>query len=451
MSGEKSLGTLEGLAPLVGLRIRTARTDKDMSQKELVGERFSKSYISSIERGKITPSLKALEYIAKRLDVSVSFLLTGIHSEQIIENYNGDNDDEHDLPARWDLFLLEARILTEQRKFEQARQLLTSKVRVRQLGIEQLKQYHCILAEIYLNLNDTAGAFNQLENAQNLAEKTGDNETLAQVRRLMGIVYRLQGKPVLAIEQLRLALHSIENDTIKDFHFKLSVYSNLGILQNQLGDNKEAVTMYREALRIADEIASAEKLATLNWNLSQNYRDNHNFSLAKLYATKSLALYENIEEKRTLAQLRAGFGAIMLSNRQYDEAEQQFLEALTLAAHPLDYEALTSANMYLANLYLDQGKPDLAVKYSDEMLKTVAQASPVTAGQALSSRAILLVTQGKNNEAIEYFENALALIELTPAKDILSRICFRYAGLLKTTGDTAKAAEMFERAYQFLQ
>src|SRR5438105_4871959 len=73
---------LEGLAPIVGLRIREARTDKGMSQKDLVGERFSKSYISSIERGKITPSLKALEYIARRLEVSVSYLLTGIHPGQ---------------------------------------------------------------------------------------------------------------------------------------------------------------------------------------------------------------------------------------------------------------------------------------------------------------------------------------------------------------------------------
>src|SRR5690349_8606797 len=82
MTVEKPLNILEGLAPIVGLRIREARTEKGMSQKDLVGERFSKSYISSIERGKITPSLKALEYIAKRLGVSVAYLLTGVHPGQ---------------------------------------------------------------------------------------------------------------------------------------------------------------------------------------------------------------------------------------------------------------------------------------------------------------------------------------------------------------------------------
>jgi tetratricopeptide (TPR) repeat protein len=451
MGGDKSLGTLEGLAPLVGLRIRTTRTEKDMSQKELVGERFSKSYISSIERGKITPSLKALEYIAKRLDVSVSFLLTGVQTAKTSENHNGESEDDHDQPARWDLLLLEARILIEQRKYEQARQLLTAKLRVRQLGIEQLKQYYCTLAEIYLNLNEANSALAQLENAQSLAEKTNDSETLAQVRRLTGIIYRQQGKSVLAIEQLRLALLAIETNTIKDLQFKLSVYSNLGILQNQLGDNKEAIAMYREVLRLADEIASAEKLAYLNWNLSQNYRDTQNYQLAKYYATKSLALYENVEEKRALAQLRADFGAIMLSNHLYDEAEQQFLQALALAKKLPDPEALTVTNMYLADLYLERGNPETAAQYSDEMLKTVEKANPITAGKALASRASLLMHQAKNSEAIEQFEKALNLIEPTAAKDILSKIYFRYAGLLKVSGDTAKAAEMFERAYRFLQ
>jgi HTH-type transcriptional regulator, quorum sensing regulator NprR len=448
MNGEKSLVTLEGLAPLVGLRIRTARAEKDLSQKELVGERFSKSYISSIERGKITPSLKALEYIAKRLEVSVSYLLTGVHTDQTAENQAQEAEEESEIPARWDLVLLEARILREQAKYEPAKNLLTTKVRVRQLNIEQLKQYYWVLAQLYLDLNDNINALVQIENAQSLAEKTGDAEVLAQVRRLTGIVYLQQGKSILAIEQLRLALQAIENNTIKDFHFKLNVYSYLGILQSRLGDHKEAIGMFREALKLAEEMAEPQKLANLNWNLSQSYRDTQNYVLAKVHATKALSLYETVAEKIDLAQLRVGFGMVQLANHQYEEAEQQFLLALNLA---VTAEALTIANMHLSDLYLEQEKIGAAIRYSDEMLKTVEQSSPLTAGQALSSRAGLLMAQGKPTEATLFFENALALIEPSEAKATLSKIYFRYAGLLKANGDNAKAAEMFERAYRFLK
>src|SRR3954468_2894228 len=109
MTAEKP-PNLEGLAPIVGLRIREARTDKGLSQKDLVGERFSKSYISSIERGKITPSLKALEYIARRLNVTVGYLLTGVHPGQSSGAGSAtailaspEEPVDQDSPARWDL------------------------------------------------------------------------------------------------------------------------------------------------------------------------------------------------------------------------------------------------------------------------------------------------------------------------------------------------------------
>src|ERR1700712_5880487 len=110
MTAEKP-PNLEGLAPIVGLRIREARTDKGLSQKDLVGERFSKSYISSIERGKITPSLKALEYIARRLNVTVGYLLTGVHPGQT-SNANTitsspEEPVDQESPARWDLLMYE--------------------------------------------------------------------------------------------------------------------------------------------------------------------------------------------------------------------------------------------------------------------------------------------------------------------------------------------------------
>src|SRR5690349_18186730 len=171
MTAEKP-PNLEGLAPIVGLRLREARTDKGMSQKDLVGERFSKSYISSIERGKITPSLKALEYIARRLEVSVSYLLTEVHPGQSTPGLNGSSSysmeevSDQEAATRWDLLLAEAKVLREQRRYEPARHLLHTKIRIRQLGVEQLKQYHFILAQICMDLDDTPAALNELEIAR---------------------------------------------------------------------------------------------------------------------------------------------------------------------------------------------------------------------------------------------------------------------------------------------
>ncbi|MEI7555156.1 helix-turn-helix transcriptional regulator [Candidatus Chlorohelix sp.] len=449
MVAQRSLNILEGLAPIVGLRIRESRTDKGMSQKELVGERFSKSYISSIERGKITPSLKALEYIAKQLGVTVSYLLTGMMTNQLAVTI-APMDDEQESPARWDLLITEAKILREQRRYEQARNLLTTKVRIRQLSVEQLKNYHFTLATVLVDLDNSSLALPELGVARELAEKTADFEMQAKVRQLTGIVYMLQSKPVLAIEQLRTALQSVENGQIKDIQFQLSIYSNLGILHYQLGDMKEAISMYREALRLAENASSPDKLANLYAGLSAVHRENGNLPAARNFANKALALYECASNQRVLAQLRAGFGVLMRETEQFDEAETQFEDALRIASFQRNEEAITHAHMNLSDLFLQKGELEKARSHSDAMLSTIDSVDIIAKGQAFASRAGLLSSQQDLDSAIRFFEQAVELLEHANARDLLSKIYFRYAGTLRQKGDTAHAAEMYERAYRQL-
>jgi tetratricopeptide (TPR) repeat protein len=260
----------------------------------------------------------------------------------------------------------------------------------------------------------------------------------------------LQGKSVLAIEQLRGALQAIESGVIREFHFRLTVYSNLGMLHHQLGDEREAIAMYREALHVAEDSSSPDRLANLYWNLSASYRDIGNLSQARHYAAKSLALYESLSDMRILTQLRSGFGVIMMEAKQFEEARQQFQMALKLAQEQNDPEALVSANMNLSDLYLEQGEVPKARQYSDAMTDYMESADLITRGQAYSSRGSLLSAIGDNEGAIFNFEQAVQLIERTPAKELLSKIYFRYARALSAKGEAVRAAEMFERAYRQL-
>jgi transcriptional regulator with XRE-family HTH domain len=60
----------------IGSRIRDHRIARNMTQRDLAGDRYSVSYISAIERGKVQrPSQEALQWCAARLGVSVLELL----------------------------------------------------------------------------------------------------------------------------------------------------------------------------------------------------------------------------------------------------------------------------------------------------------------------------------------------------------------------------------------
>ena len=90
-------GTSRGVVgQMVGAKLRAARKAKKYTQGQLAAPDFSVSYISAIERGQIQPSLRALEILARRLELSSTDLLSG-RSQQTYElavSTSATNDEE---------------------------------------------------------------------------------------------------------------------------------------------------------------------------------------------------------------------------------------------------------------------------------------------------------------------------------------------------------------------
>src|SRR5215475_14462864 len=59
----------------LGNRVRTARIAANKTQQQLAGDTYSKSYISAVEHGKMTPSVQALSVLAERLGLPVAYFL----------------------------------------------------------------------------------------------------------------------------------------------------------------------------------------------------------------------------------------------------------------------------------------------------------------------------------------------------------------------------------------
>ncbi len=55
------------MQPAAGELIRQIRRQYNLTQTELGGDRFSKSYVSAVERNKIVPSPQALQYFSEQL------------------------------------------------------------------------------------------------------------------------------------------------------------------------------------------------------------------------------------------------------------------------------------------------------------------------------------------------------------------------------------------------
>ena len=60
---------------VLGERIKQARLERGLSQRQLCGDRITRNMLSLIESGKANPAMDTLQYLAARLGVGVSLLL----------------------------------------------------------------------------------------------------------------------------------------------------------------------------------------------------------------------------------------------------------------------------------------------------------------------------------------------------------------------------------------
>src|SRR5436305_7893998 len=66
----------------LGVRLRQLRAAAGLTQSDLAGDRFSKEYVSQIERGKTRPTRETIEWLAARLGVDPGFLANGVATDE---------------------------------------------------------------------------------------------------------------------------------------------------------------------------------------------------------------------------------------------------------------------------------------------------------------------------------------------------------------------------------
>src|SRR5512132_3360226 len=89
----------------LGERVRQLRVAAGLTQTDLAGTRFSKEYVSQIERGKTRPTRETIEWLARQLGVDADFLQNGVSTDE---------------RSRIETMLARAEALAEAHKCEQA-------------------------------------------------------------------------------------------------------------------------------------------------------------------------------------------------------------------------------------------------------------------------------------------------------------------------------------------
>jgi tetratricopeptide (TPR) repeat protein len=343
----------------LGERLRTLRVNAGMTQSDLARGRFSKEYVSQIERGKTRPTQETIEWLAQRLGVDPGFLLSGVSADE---------------RGRIETALTRAEALNESQEWAEALEEFR-KVRPSVLGI----------------------ASPELE-----------------VRTLAGEAWALMrvGEVKAAIELLNRARSLTEEPMFSDVD-RADILFRLGACRLELSSIQTALGLFNEALMVAErsELPCDRLRAEILRRRSRCFRRQRDYEAAREDLERALELSEGLDDARAVA--RVYFQASLVADRQghwvlarryAEQAKAQFEELADRATVGRLLNNLGAFNFLL-------GKPEEAIEQLNESFKVLLEyGSGTDAARAVSSLAQVRLRTGEVERAEEEARQALKLL-----------------------------------------
>lgn len=449
MASPETTNVGKAVATRVGTNIREVRTKLGLTQAQLAAPEFSISYISAIERGKIRPSLKALSILAKRLDVPLTFLLEGSPAGAAEARAVGYSPADSGPDQRIDVDLLQADVLIQQHKYQQAEEILEP-IQPERITTDQVYRLYLLRGELHLGLNQYQEAVVDLRAAVTQGENLNDIEYIERARNLLGKAYYLLYNYTLALENHLRCNAAIENGHITDPIFELEVYNNLANDYFRHGDLEKAITDYHKALEtLAGLGRDSKNFAQRYMEIGQHYKSVGKLTQARDYIMKSLAIYQMRDEQRLVGMIHQRLGKTLEKQGELDAAEQEYRQAIEIERELDDAIAASACLTSLAELLLKRGQTQEAEQEAQEALSYArAGSDPQTQGQALIALAQIDHKSGDYQGADQLFQQALDLLEAARAHEIAAGAYFRYANLLEERNEVQRSLSAIKKAYE---
>ncbi len=445
----------------LGDRLRQARLERGLTQEALAQPEFTKSYISAVERGKARPSLKALELLARRLDLPLSSFLTAAPSA-----------DEVDLVALEEKFayqLDQTKLLIATEHGDDALDLLRRAERAiiphfAQFSAPTRYRFYRLRALAYLRLCTPGLARPDLEQAINLAQQFDDPQEVARARNVLGVVFYEQDMPEQALEQHQLGVAAIHQGIVKDLTLQLNLWRNLASDYWALRNARQAIAAYQAALALLEGGATLAQQARVYWDLSQLCKDADEPVRAKRYTQQAPTMYEAAANQVAIVGINVNLAELFLTQQEFAAAEQLLTHAQRQLTSPYDDLLLSTVYTRYAELYLQQGLLDQAAGaaqhsldlsyhvYDHRMTLGDIRARANTARvytRALSTAGEVAEQQDRAADADALFQEALALVGQAEHAETSLDLIITYADLLSQRGDHQQAAQYYRTATQF--
>jgi len=428
----------------VGAKLRAARQAKRYTQSKLAWPDFSVSYISAIERGQIHPSLRALEILARRLDLSSTDFLTDKSPDKSAGDavVNSSLSEEEAIA----LALVEAQVSILADNPFVAIDLLRELPSMR-LSKSQKLQHAFLLGWAYLLTGQLQQSVLSLDEAKKMAVEQKDSYSHIRIHHLLGLAYAAMHNYARALQCHQSCLALLEKAQPADSFFLRYVYSYLGQHYMQMHDSTSAIEMFRQAIAVTEQVNEPTQKQSHYLHMCQHYARAQNYHLAALYAHKYSYLHDQQSSIAVQSELYHYLGQALLKEDQ-EKARAYLEEALQRNHHT--HEPLTRASLtiHLAEWFLVHNELDEAAHLAHEAALLALSDDTLIAVDIRLISGRISYAQKRYDEGNRCFEEGLQMLERLHMYDELSDQSAAYAQLLDERNKPQEAITYYKRAIE---
>jgi tetratricopeptide (TPR) repeat protein len=438
---QKHFATRAGTRVGLGDRVRQLRINRGLTQTDLAGERFSKEYLSQIERGKTRPTAETVEWLAARLGVDRSFLETGVSSS--------DRDRAESVVSR-------AEVAIEAHDYDEAVQMLTAVVDSLKTASAPHLELRALLAESWarMYLSEIRTAIEILGRARDLAEgpeftDVDRAEVLFRVGCCRWNLSSIATASALFTEALELA----ERSGLPSDRLRSHILGWRSRCHQRQRDWEAAREDVERALELAEALDDEKTIAHHYFQASLIAERKGQWVLARTYAEKAKGIYEKLADQVNASKLLNNLGGLNFLLGKPDEAIAYLKDAFRVAldvGSPVDAAYAVSS---LAQVHLRTDQPVLAEEQARHALELLGDRvefiDEIGNAQLVLGRSLL--EQQRLDEAEEMLGRAETNFEQLSSASHRAAVWVAQGDLAARRGDDREAAHLYRRAAETLQ
>src|SRR5438128_9439829 len=425
----------------LGERLRQLRVAASMTQTDLAGERFSKEYVSQIERGKTRPTRETIEWLAGKLGVDASFLEKGVSADE---------------RSRAEAMLARAEALTNAHHYDEAiEELENSRTAVLATGAPEL-EYRSLSAEAWARMEggEVKPALQLLLRCRAITENPGFSDVdRAQVLFRMGVCRYHLSSIASAVGLFSEALGLAETSQLPCDLLRSEILGWRSRCYRRSRDLEAAREDVERALELAQALDDHRTMANVYFQASMVAERMGHWVLARSYAERSKAYYEQLNDERNVGRLLNNLGALNFQLGKPDKAVEDLKSAYRVMLDQGSEAEAGNVVSSLAHVHLMTGQVETAEEEARHALDLLEGREDflldIAPTQLVLGRA--LMEQGRLDEANEMLRTAEASAEQLESISHRAAAWMAQGDLAGRSGDDTTAARPYRKAAEALQ